>query len=446
MGACESREDGAAGTQHGAGGFVAAHTNVHSVSVPAHSHSATPSVNGAPSASPTVSKAGAESVAAFEIDSSALSEPTRITRTQTDSMTSTNKLRSNSLTLLDANTHRVITLGRAQCHAAQLHTDAVHCVVALTPTMTVSGAADKQLTQYEWNQARTWMKFRGHSKTIDRACITPAKDFLFSGSRDTTIRQYSIALSSDTANERYDIQSFRGHTLPVASLTYNDAQLVSGSRDYSVRWWDVNTGASIRSNVVSGMIVTCGDSRNKIDWVCSADRMIRGWDRRVPAAAVEWTLNDSAQSFAVSADETQAIIGAANNILVYDVRTNTPLHTIHAHNDIVTGTQFVPITAHGASPLMALSVSRDRSIKVWDLHNGNCQSSAAVDAKLPPIFTDFRCISLPTPDDDGDRAISLSHSTSCTLYTGSTGGALHRWRVWSSGRIECIAATKAVNK
>jgi WD40 repeat protein len=82
-------------------------------------------------------------------------------------------------------------------------------------------------------------------------CYGSRRDILCSGSRDTTIRLWSSATKMEMA-------CLKGHQLPVAGLVINpdNTKVVSGGRDYSVRFWDIEKKEQIKMcteprNVVS---------------------------------------------------------------------------------------------------------------------------------------------------------------------------------------------------
>src|SRR5574343_1078867 len=74
----------------------------------------------------------------------------------------------------------------------------------------------------------------GHSDDLDALSVSPAGDFIASGSWDRMINIYS-ADSPFTL-----VKQLSGHSAPIIALRYNKSGklLASGSSDYSVRLWD----------------------------------------------------------------------------------------------------------------------------------------------------------------------------------------------------------------
>lgn len=78
---------------------------------------------------------------------------------------------------------------------------------------------------------------RGHSAPITSVAVSPGGRVLASGSRDTTVKLWDLR----TGQER---NTLRGHSGPVLSLAFahDGKTLASSSEDHTVRLWDVDTG------------------------------------------------------------------------------------------------------------------------------------------------------------------------------------------------------------
>ena len=90
------------------------------------------------------------------------------------------------------------------------------------------------------------------------------------------------------------MQVLSGHELTVSAIALNEenAQLCSGSRDSSIRLWDLNTGTAVSRQHVSRNVVTCMAwvPGEPLVWQGSEDLRLRLWDVRAlrqPSATLE---------------------------------------------------------------------------------------------------------------------------------------------------------------
>ena len=113
-----------------------------------------------------------------------------------------------------------------------LHGDIVFAVAAAAAAddSFFSACADGSIRHYDWQSGRVLRAYR-HDKSVHRLHHTPASGFLFSGSRDTTVRQWRVPDTTTTTpggggggggDEADDlaapVQVFRGHELVVTGL------------------------------------------------------------------------------------------------------------------------------------------------------------------------------------------------------------------------------------
>ena len=93
-------------------------------------------------------------------------------------------------------------------------------------------------------------KWTGHKRAVNK--IIQGKNNVFTCSRDLTIKQWTK--ESDDA-----VGTLEGHTLTISAISEkNDGTLLaSGSRDTTVRVWDLATSKEIVRNTTSRNLVTC---------------------------------------------------------------------------------------------------------------------------------------------------------------------------------------------
>jgi ribosome biogenesis protein YTM1 len=137
-----------------------------------------------------------------------------------------------------------------------------------------------------------------------------------------------------------------GHNQCVSTLQWISAdQLVSGSWDHSLRFWDVESGVCTKHFDGNKVILSLDHSElNGLVATGHADKTVRTWDPRVSfetsSLSTAYTSHTGWVS-AVSWHPTNAnlLISASfdTSIKVWDLRSTTPLHTMPSqHQDKVT--------------------------------------------------------------------------------------------------------------
>ena len=171
-----------------------------------------------------------------------------------------------------------------------------------------------------------WGLPEGASLRIGRGEITELK-YSPDGSR--------FAVASSIGIWIYDTMSLReisllvGHSAPVESVAFSrDGKLLaSGSRDYTVKLWDAETGAEKRT-------------------------FIGHWGRL----------------FSVDFNRDGRLLasgGSDGTVRIWDVKSGEEIHTLTGHTDFVTSVVFFP-TAN-----TVVSASNDNTIRLWDADTGD---------------------------------------------------------------------------
>jgi len=83
---------------------------------------------------------------------------------------------------------------------------------------------------------------RGHYEAVKAVAFTPDGRYLLSGSRDKTIKLWDLVTG-------YEIRSYLGHksTINDITITPDGQHFVSSSADYTAKLWEIDTGELIRS-------------------------------------------------------------------------------------------------------------------------------------------------------------------------------------------------------
>ena len=159
-----------------------------------------------------------------------------------------------------------------------------------------------------------------------------------------------------------------GHTKPVLSVAVHadGRRAVTGSRDCTVRVWDLDTGACLRTleghtSEVNSVAIHA-DGRRAVTG--SRDKTVRVWD--LDTGACLRTLNTNwVSSVAPHPDGRRLVTGSWDKtVRVWDLDTGECLRTLQGHADAVTS---VALHADGRR---AVTGSRDYTVRVWDLDTG----------------------------------------------------------------------------
>ncbi|MFB2921618.1 protein kinase domain-containing protein [Aerosakkonema funiforme] len=211
-----------------------------------------------------------------------------------------------------------------------------------------------------WRCDRTLI---GHSNWVWSVAFSPDSKTLASGSRDKTIKLWDLQTGKQ-------IRTLWGHSNWVWSVAFSPdgKTLVSGSGDKTLKVWQIPSGKIIRTleghsgpiyaiafspdgrTIASGS----GDKTLKI-WDCSSNEAIHTLTRHL-----FWV-----RCIAISPDgQTLASGGLDNNIHLWHINSGRWSRTFAGHSNWV---RFIAFSSDGQ---FLASASYDKSIKVWDLYSG----------------------------------------------------------------------------
>ncbi|OLL22079.1 F-box/WD repeat-containing protein pof11 [Neolecta irregularis DAH-3] len=255
----------------------------------------------------------------------------------------------------------------------------------------------------------------GHSEGT--YCIQFDSKKIVSGSRDKSIRVWDL----ETKECRLVLQ---GHQGSVLCLQFIGDEIVSGSSDSSIILWDIRT-ANIRRifrNHTESVLNIRFDDRYIIS--CSKDRTIKVWDRNA-VAGVDGVVYNCIRTLAghraaVNAVQFQKnrIVSASGDrtIRVWDLETGICLKTIEGHTRGIACIQF--------DGRFVVSGSSDRSIKVFDIENGDNVNTLEGHSDL-----------VRTLQADQNRIVSGSYDETIRVWDAKNGKLVCDLRNGHSSRI-----------
>ena len=205
--------------------------------------------------------------------------------------------------------------------------------------------------------------FEGHTREVYSVSFSPDGQTLASGSADTTIRLWDVETGAR-------LRTLSGYTWFVNSVVFSPdgSLLASGSWDDTISLWDVEKGRHLRTlrghtnNVDSVVFSPDGSLLASGSW----DDTISLWD--VEKGAHLRTLTghtDWVSSVSFSPDGSLLASGSADNtIRLWDAETGAHLRRLGVHSDSVRSVSFSPDGETLASG------SWDTTIRWWDVETG----------------------------------------------------------------------------
>jgi parallel beta-helix repeat protein len=220
-----------------------------------------------------------------------------------------------------------------------------------------SGAVSDPTTEKEVR------RFTEHKDMVETVAVTPDGKYVVSGSRDNTVRLWELATGQE-------VRRFMGHADWVSSVavTPDGKYVVSGSKDKTARVWDLATGQEVRrftghNNWVSSVAVT-RDGRHVVSG--SVDNTVRLWELATGKEVRRFTGHEgTVLSVAVTPDGKYVVSGSWDHtVRLWELATGKEVRRFTGHVDAVWS---VAVTPDGK---YAVSGSKDNTVRLWDLATG----------------------------------------------------------------------------
>ncbi|KAI7830223.1 WD40-repeat-containing domain protein [Gamsiella multidivaricata] len=226
----------------------------------------------------------------------------------------------------------------------------------------------RRLLEQNWNRGIHFAKeLPGHTEGI--YCIQFDDNKIISGSRDNTIKIWDLASG-------LCLRTYSGHSASVLCLQYDESRIVSGSSDTSIIVWDLDIGKVLRrltghaDSVLSlrfekDIVVSCSKDRTVKIWKISTGEMIRTLiGHRAAVNAVQFSPESAAPSPFAGSPRVVVSASGDKTIKIWSFETGECLRTLEGHARGIACIQF--------EDNIIVSGSSDRSIKIWDITRGEC--------------------------------------------------------------------------
>ena len=264
----------------------------------------------------------------------------------------------------------------------QLHAgSALNFVDMVDKEHLVTCGEDGGVSLLNWCNGSIVAEWRSGAASVNRVACGRVRYDCYSSSRDLVIQHWR-------RGQQEPVQELQGHALSINALavSYDETKLCSGSRDYTVRIWDIASQTQISKSEINRNVVTCcrwiGGTDPALVAQGSEDLTVRVWDTRGPALQCGQILRGFVYfplSMDTSPDGRFLLTGAKGfsagngaDVKLWDRRkADGPLHQMSGHAMDVKGVGFLPTSKglnDGRSSLA--SASKDQTIKIWDQTTG----------------------------------------------------------------------------
>ncbi|REJ60645.1 MAG: hypothetical protein DWQ56_05500 [Microcystis aeruginosa DA14] len=203
----------------------------------------------------------------------------------------------------------------------------------------------------------------GHNMRVTSVSFSRDGRTLASGSRDNTIKLWNIRTGKE-------IRTLQGHNSRVFSVSFSrdGKTLASGSDDKTIKLWNVETGQEIRTFKGHNSIVySVSFSRDgKTLASGSDDKTIKLWNVETGQEIRTFKGHNSiVYSVSFSPDgKTLATSSGDNTIKLWNVETGQEIRTLSGHNSFVYSVNF---SSDGKT---LVTGSGDKTIKLWNVETG----------------------------------------------------------------------------
>ena len=169
---------------------------------------------------------------------------------------------------------------------------------------------------------------KGHTSTVYSVALSADGKEVVSGSRDKTIRLWNLAT-------RETVRIFEGHTRSVNSvaLSADGKQVVSGSCDKTIRLWNLATGETVRifeghtEAVLS--VALSADGKQVVSG--SSDRTIRLWN--LATGETVRTIDETGSSVVLSSDGKHVLNSCGGEIRLWNLESGKAVRVIGGERD-----------------------------------------------------------------------------------------------------------------
>jgi WD40 repeat protein/serine/threonine protein kinase len=250
--------------------------------------------------------------------------------------------------------------------------------------------------------------FTGHRHAVTSLAMSLDGAVAVSGSKDRTLKVWDVPSGRC-------LHTLRGHEGSVWSVWLSDdgRHALSSSQDQTVKLWDVAAGRCLRTlhGHKGAVWSVCRTADGRYAWSASWDGTVRLWEAATGRCLRTLRAHEAeVNRVALSPDERQLVSASWDGTLaVWEAATGRCCRRLRGHGGPVWSACWSP------SGGLILSGGEDKTVRLWDPAEGRCLRSAKGHGWHVPAV----CFSL-----DGRHALSGSWDRSVKLWDTETGQCL----------------------
>lgn len=226
--------------------------------------------------------------------------------------------------------------------------------------------ADSFLRLWQVKGGQPIRSFQNYERGVSAVVFSPDGSKLYVAPAEKLMDKESGAIQILNARSGAVERTLSGHSDIVTSLALfgGGKFLLSGSRDQTLKVWQLTNGECLRTltghqGSVQALAALAGD-RYAISG--GVDNLLRLWDLQTGKCLRTLTGHkDTIQSIAVTRDGRFALSGGEEFALrLWDLQTGSVLQELEGHTDSITSLDFSPNGRY------AISASYDKTLKLWE--------------------------------------------------------------------------------
>ncbi|WP_413162996.1 protein kinase domain-containing protein [Capilliphycus salinus ALCB114379] len=212
-----------------------------------------------------------------------------------------------------------------------------------------------------WRQVKV-RDFAQHLGSVSALAFRPDGRTIVSGSRDQTVKVWDVRTGAL-------LQNFAGDLSPITSVDFspNGDAIAAGSFYWRVLEWSLETGELFVPLEHLGTVWSVAFSPDERTIASgSGDRSVRVWDRQTGYILYDFIDHtDIVYSVAFNTGGTKLVSGSKDSTInIMDLQTGIVENTLRGHTDEVRSVAFTPDSTK------VVSGGYDDTVRIWDVNTG----------------------------------------------------------------------------